>query len=272
MSNEPTASSDSTDVPDDIFRKEAGGAPFGYTTWEAAGLLWLTEAEKGGGARVVRVRDVETTHLDLEKLTAVPPTNFQADAFGAALAQTHAAGADAFGAPPARWTSHGFLGPAIAPLRLPLNPTASWGEFYAEQRIMHTFGLGLQAGTWEASDAAPFEAVAKRLTSGEFDDDRPPARIHGDLWTGNVLWTRDGGVLIDPAAHGGHAETDLAMLILFRGPHVARIIAAYDEAAPLVDGWQERVPLHQLHPVMLHAVLFGGGYIEQAAELAKHYS
>lgn len=255
---------------DESFRKDAGAAPAGYTAWEAAGLLWLEEAEATGGARVVRVRDVTTDHLDLEKLWPVPPTNFQADAFGAALATTHAAGAEAFGSPPARWSTHGFLGPAIRPLPLPLQPTQRWGEFYGEQRILHTYRLGRNQGTFDQDgDRALFESVATRLTEGAFDTDDAPARIHGDLWSGNILWTRSGGVLIDPAAHGGHRETDLAMLMLFRGPHVARIVAAYDEAAPLADGWQERVPLHQLHPVMMHAVLFGGGYVEQARQIAR---
>ncbi|WP_240341597.1 fructosamine kinase family protein [Janibacter melonis] len=261
----------STEDPE-IFRKDAGEAPAGYTAWEASGLLWLEEAEEGGGARVVRVHDVQTGHLDLERLSPVPPTNFQADAFGAALAATHAAGAPAFGSPPARWTTHGFLGPSIRPLPLPLQETATWGEFYGEQRVLHTYRLGRNQGTFDTDgDRTLFEAVAARLATGEHDTDDAPARLHGDLWAGNVMWTRSGGVLVDPAAHGGHREGDLAMLMLFRGPHVARIVAAYDEAAPLADGWQERVPLHQLHPVMLHAVLFGGGYVEQARSIARRY-
>jgi len=261
----------STEDPE-IFRKDAGEAPAGYTAWEASGLLWLEEAEESGGARVVRVHDVQTDHLDLERLSPVPPTNFQADAFGAALAATHAAGAPAFGSPPARWTTHGFLGPSIRPLPLPLQETATWGEFYGEQRVLHTYRLGRNQGTFDTDgDRTLFEAVAARLATGEHDTDDAPARLHGDLWAGNVMWTRSGGVLVDPAAHGGHRESDLAMLMLFRGPHVARIVAAYDEAAPLADGWQERVPLHQLHPVMLHAVLFGGGYVEQARSIARRY-
>ncbi len=108
--------------------------------------------------------------------------------------------------------------------------------------------------------------------TGSFDDGRPPARLHGDLWAGNIIWTREGPVLIDPAAHGGHAETDLAMLLLFTAPHIARIIAAYDEAAPLADGWQERVGLHQLFPVMVHAVVFGGDYVRQSVEMARAYA
>lgn len=260
-------------IEDETFRKDAGDAPAGYTAWEAAGLLWLEEAEADGGAQVVRVLDVAEAHLDLERLSPVPPTNIQADAFGAALAATHAAGADAFGAPPARWSTHGFLGPAIRPLPLPLQPTQRWGEFFGEQRILHTYRLGRNQGTFdEDGDTTLFERVAARLADGTYDTDDAPARIHGDLWTGNVLWTRGGGVLIDPAAHGGHRESDLAMLMLFRGPHVARIVAAYDEAAPLADGWQERVPLHQLHPVMMHAVLFGGGYVEQARQIARRFA
>lgn len=255
----------------DVYRKDTSAAPRGYSSWEAAGLLWLEEAEASGGARVARVVDVETDHLDLERIEPAPPTNLQADELGRALAATHAAGAPAFGAPPARWTTHGYLGPADEPLPLPLVPAPTWGAFYAEQRVLHTLAMGRDRGLWEG-EVAPFEGVAARLVDGEHDDGRPPARIHGDLWSGNLLWTRAGGVLIDPAAHGGHAETDLAMLLLFRGPHTARIIGAYDEAAPLADGWPERVGLHQLHPVMLHAVLFGGGYVTQALELARRYA
>jgi fructosamine-3-kinase len=79
-------------------------------------------------------------------------------------------------------------------------------------------------------------------------------------------------VLIDPAAHGGHAETDLAMLALFGLPHLERVLAAYTEAAPFADGWRERVGLHQLHPLLVHAVVFGGGYGSRAGELARRYA
>ena len=103
----------------------------------------------------------------------------------------------------------------------------------------------------------------------------PPARLHGDLWSGNVLWSTDGAWLIDPAAHGGHRETDLAMLALFGCPHLDTVLAAYDEAAPLAPGWRDRVPLHQLFPLLVHVVLFGRGYAGQCvaaarAALARH--
>ena len=98
----------------------------------------------------------------------------------------------------------------------------------------------------------------------------PPARLHGDLWNGNVLWGAEGRAwLIDPAAHGGHRETDLAMLALFGAPFLDRILAGYAEVAPLAVGWRDRVPLHQLHPLLVHACLFGAGYAGPVADAAR---
>lgn len=254
------------------FRKRLSGAPVGYAAWEAAGLRWLASTPSSG-ARVVDVRAVHAQALDLEPLNAVAPTLALAEDFGHRLAVTHDAGAAAFGCPPTSWTGDGWLGPADEPLPLPCRPTPTWGVFYAEQRIQHTLTLALARGHWrDPGERAAFERVADRLASGEFDDDDPPARLHGDLWSGNVLWTADGATLIDPAAHGGHRETDLAMLALFGAPHLSRILQAYGETHPLAEGWQRRVPLHQLHPVMLHAVLFGGGYAAQALAIARRYA
>ena len=97
----------------------------------------------------------------------------------------------------------------------------------------------------------------------------PPSRIHGDLWAGNVLWSGDRGWLIDPAAHGGHRETDLAMLALFGAPHLDRILAGYNDTTPLAAGWRSRVPLHQLHPLLVHACLFGASYAGEVRSAAR---
>ena len=97
----------------------------------------------------------------------------------------------------------------------------------------------------------------------------PPSRIHGDCWAGNVLWSGGEGWLIDPAAHGGHRETDLAMLDLFGAPHLDRILAGYNDTVPLAAGWRARIPLHQLHPLLVHACLFGSSYREGVVSSAR---
>ena len=95
--------------------------------------------------------------------------------------------------------------------------------------------------------------------------------LHGDLWWGNVLFGADGrSWLIDPSVHGGHPEEDLAMLALF-GPVPARLHAAYNEVLPLAAGWPERVALFQLYPLLVHSVLFGGGYRSRTEEIARRY-
>jgi fructosamine-3-kinase len=132
--------------------------------------------------------------------------------------------------------------------------------------------MGRDRGELDASDAAVLDRLADTVAAGRFDTDEPSARLHGDLWSGNLMWTADGAVLIDPAAHGGHREADLAMLHLFGAPHLERVVAAYDEAAPLAEGWRERVRLHQLHPLLVHAVLFGGSYGPQAVAVAGRYA
>jgi fructosamine-3-kinase len=111
--------------------------------------------------------------------------------------------------------------------------------------------------------------VIVRCEAAEFDDEDSPARLHGDLWSGNVMWTPDGAVLIDPAAHGGHRETDLAMMALFGCPYLDAVIDGYQAHRPLQDGWRERAGLHQLYPLLAHVALFGGGYISQAAAAAR---
>ena len=114
------------------------------------------------------------------------------------------------------------------------------------------------------------EALAGRLERFGGADE-PPARLHGDLWAGNRLIDGDGASwLIDPAAHGGHREFDLAMMRLFGG-FGEGCFAAYDEVAPLALGWRERVALHQIAPLVVHAIKFGGGYVGAATRAIAAY-
>ncbi|GAA0288428.1 fructosamine kinase family protein [Kineococcus aurantiacus] len=247
----------------DVFRKRQPAAPPAALAAEAAGLAWLAAA---GGVAVCPVLEVAEDHLLLERVAEVAPTAAAAEDFGRALARTHAAGAPRFGAGPpgaeAAW---------IAVLDLPLSDRAlPWGAFYAELRLRPYLRAARDADALGAEDARALEEVCTRLVDGDVPGaDVAPARLHGDLWSGNVLWSARGAVLIDPAAHGGHPETDLAMLALFGLPHLDRVLAAYAEAADLPPGWRRRVPLHQLHPLLVHTVLFGGGYAGQAVRAAR---
>lgn len=247
------------------YRKRRADAPPGFFACEAAGLRWLADA---GGAHVVRVHDVRDDELVLERLTPVPPTREAARDLGAGLARTHAASADAFGVTPPDWERDGFFGPLEDPYPLLSGRFATWGEFYATCRVDQL--RTLLPGT---AFTGPLARLAERLRSGAYDDGVPPARLHGDLWAGNVMWTGDGAVLIDPAAHGGHPVTDLAMLALFGLPHLDDVLRSYVEAAAsLPDGWEDAVGLHQVYPVGMHVVLFGGAYVAQLDALLRRYA
>ncbi|WP_392543811.1 fructosamine kinase family protein [Oryzobacter telluris] len=250
------------------FRKNVAPGAERYASWEAAGLRWLAQAH---GARVVEVLEVGPTHLDLRRLEPAAPTPAHAEALGRGLARTHAAGAPAFGAGPPGWEGDGWLGPTSEPLPLVLGSWDTWGSFLAAARIAPHVRLGRDRGSLTADDAVVLDRFTEVVAGGALDTGDPPARLHGDLWAGNVVWTPEGAVLIDPAAHGGHREADLAMLALFGCPDLGRVLAGYEEVAPLVEGWRDRVALHQVHPLLLHAVLFGGAYAGQAVRAAARY-
>jgi len=129
--------------------------------------------------------------------------------------------------------------------------------------------VAVRAGDLGPRDERDARAACALIRTGAFDDDEPPARIHGDLWNGNVLWTAAGVVIIDPAAHGGHRETDLAMLALFGAPYLDDIVAGYERERPLRAGWRDRVPLHQLHPLAVHAAGHGPAYGRALGEAAR---
>jgi fructosamine-3-kinase len=244
-----------------VFAKTRPGAPADFFHTEAEGLRRLGAAK---GAPVPEVLAVTDDALVLEWIEPGRATPTAADEFGRALAATHGAGAEHFGGT-GDANECGWLGS----LRLPNRPAATWPELYAEQRVGAALRHAVDRGRINAADATAVEQVLAALPSLAGPAE-PPALLHGDLWAGNVHWSAAGpAYLIDPAVHGGHRETDLAMLALFGCPQLDRILAAYDEAAPLADGWPDRIALHQLHPVVVHAALFGGGYGAQAGRLAR---
>ncbi|MFF4490739.1 fructosamine kinase family protein [Streptomyces sp. NPDC001544] len=229
---------------------------------ELAGLRWLAAA---GAVRVPAVHGHDEHWMVSERIATGAPDAGAAVRFGRELAALHSAGAPAFGSPPPGGPEDAYIG--LASMR---NVSGSdWPHWYAEHRVLPYLRRAVDDRILRSAEAAVVERICERLPelTGPAE---PPARLHGDLWNGNVLWGADGHVrLIDPAAHGGHRETDLAMLHLFGCPHLDRILAGYQEAAPLADGWADRVGLHQLFPLLVHTVLFGRGYAEQALRVAR---
>ena len=246
----------------DTFEKTRQDAPNGFFEAEASGLRWLARA---GGARVAEVIDVSAAHIELERIEPARPTADAARGFGRDLARTHLAGAPRFGSPPEGWDGPLFIGRR----EMPRDTADAWGAFYAEGRVLPFLEPALAAGHLSSDEAALVREACATIADGAFDDDAAPARIHGDLWAGNLLFDARGAVLIDPAAHGGHAETDLAMLALFGAPHLDAILDGYQEVSPLLHGWQDRVPVHQLHPLAVHAAGHGRSYGVELAAAAR---
>ncbi|MEV6294892.1 fructosamine kinase family protein [Streptomyces sp. NPDC051896] len=238
-----------------------GDAP-GAVRAEVAGLRWLAAAK---AVRVPAVLGHDERWMVTERVPTGRPDPEAAHRFGQALAALHTAGASDFGAAPPGGPEDAFIG--LAPMRNV--PGGDWPGWYAEHRVLPYVRGAVDRGTLRPGEAAVFERLCARLPdlAGPAE---PPARLHGDLWNGNVLWGADGEVrLIDPAAHGGHRETDLAMLELFGCPHLDRVLAGYEETAPLAPGRRDRVGVHQLFPLLVHAVLFGRGYADQALTVAR---
>lgn len=227
---------------------------------EGNGLRWLGEAE--GGAAVPHVIEQTAELLAIEYLEPGTATKDAAEDFGRALARTHRTGAGSFGA---RWAGR----MASLPLDNTLTPASTaWGEWWGERRAVPYIRRAADDELLSAADLSLAETVAAKAAElgGPHE---PPARVHGDLWSGNLAWSGGRGWLIDPAAHGGHRESDLAMLDLFGAPHLDTILGAYDEEFPLSDGWRERIPLHQVHPLLVHVCLFGGGYADWLRRAAR---
>ncbi len=239
--------------------KTLTGAPDDFFTTEASGLRWLGEVPDG--VRVPEVLAVDHDCLIIAWVETGRGGIEDAADLGRRLATTHLAGATSYGG-----EADGYIGR----LPLPNGAAPTWAEFYATRRLLPYAKLAHDRGALTTAESATIDAVVGRLSA--LLPEEPPARLHGDLWNGNVLWGQEGRVtLIDPAAYGGHREVDLAMLALFGLPHLPRMTEAYEEVHPLADDWEDRLGLHQLFPLLVHACLAGGGYGARAAATASRY-
>lgn len=242
------------------------GSGRGAVAAEAAGLRWLGES---GDVAVPAVLGADDEWLISEHVRAGQATARAAEEFGRGLARLHLRGAPAFGSPPPGGPADAWMG--LAPMRN--EPCPDWPSFYGEYRIGPLVRTAADQGLFSPAEVAVFDEVRTRLPELAGPPE-PPARLHGDTWSGNIHWGHDGQAwLIDPAAHGGHRETDLAMLAVFGLAHLDRVLGAYEEEAesagsPLDPAWRDRTGLHQLHFLLVHTVLFGGGYARTALAAA----
>lgn len=250
------------------FLKSRADAPDDEFGAEAAGLRWLGEPGGLPVPEVLAVIDEPGARglvLAWVERGALGPGG--EEELGRGLATIHAAGAVAFDAlpPDSPRTELRFGGGEVESFG-----GASWAAVY-DGRIERLARVALDRGAITGRCVASLDAVRARLADLAGPDERP-ARIHGDLWSGNVLAGADGRPwLIDPKAHGAHREMDLAMLDLF-GTVSARTLAAYDEVWPLDGGRVERVGLWQLQPLLVHAILFGGSYGAAVERVASAYA
>ncbi len=243
-----------------VFIKTHKDPPANFFSTEAAGLNWLADTGVINVPSVLACCD-SPPYLVLSWVDLGPPTKHGESEFGRALAALHKAPFSAFGRPDLNTTGS---------LAVPNNPCETWSEFYATQRLLPLAKIASERNALPDNTVTMLESVAARLS--EFaNDSSNPSLLHGDLWAGNRVVDKRGiSWIIDPAAHGGHREFDLAMMRLFGGYEQA-CFDSYNEVFPLEIGWQSRVALHQLAPLTVHAIKFGGSYASATHSAVSQY-
>jgi len=260
-----------------VFAKTNSSAVATFFAVEARGLLWLAAAGAlrvpqvlgvsegggpGGSQGRARSEPVESAFLLLEWLQPAPRAAGFDERLGRGLAALHRSGAPCFGL-----DYDNFVG------SLPQcnQSVPSWAEFYRDRRLAPLLERARQRGLLDAAFERDAERLLARLPQ-LVGASEPPARLHGDLWSGNLHTGPTGEpVLIDPAVYGGHREIDLAMMRLFGG-FGPRVFAAYAESHPLAAGHAQRLELYQLYPLLVHLVLFGASYRERVRSCLQRYA
>lgn len=265
-------------MSNNVYKKSRSYAPERFFECEGRGLNWLREAYDYGGPKVAKVFDWGKDYLNIERIEATSPTPLASFEFGASLAHMHDFGAKYFGEPPADYDGTCYFGPLSDPVKMDCGTWSNVIDYLAEGRLLPMVNLGISRGSLTKSDLDLTNKVIDAMPDllGKASEDKP-ARVHGDLWSGNVLWTKseDGehteAVLIDPAAHGGHREEDLAMLQLFGISYFKQILDGYQSVHPLKSGFENRMTIWQLYPIAGHCVFFGGGYVSEYRDMCLDF-
>lgn len=244
-----------------VFIKTHSNPPAGFFSTEAAGLDWLRGSDSVNIPQIYAVSDSPAL-LVLQWVEAGPPTGSTEAQLGRMLARLHSVNQKEFGRPDARCT--GSLG-------VPNSSCLRWSDFYASQRLLPLAAIACDRKSLPEKSIKAIERIAHNLAQLDVPVE-PPALLHGDLWAGNRLVDHNGqSWLIDPAAHHGHREFDLAMMKLFGG-FDAECFEAYHEVYALERGWKNRIKLHQLAPLVVHAIKFGGSYVQAVDEVVRTYA
>jgi fructosamine-3-kinase len=235
-----------------VFVKTHHAPPLGMYAAEAHGLTWL----RPGPLRVPRVIAAADSYLALEWIdmtsVGIPDRDSSRIELGRGLAALHALGAPVFGL-----DRDNFL----ATIPQDNTPAPDMQTFWIERRLAPVFE---QIRLAEGMPDLRGKLDELRARPELFGPPEPPARLHGDLWTGNVGLSDGEIVIFDPSVYGGHREIDLAMLDLFDGLRDP-VVDGYHDVFPLTPGWRPRLKLWQLYPLACHAVMFGGGYVRRTA-------
>lgn len=247
-----------TDKDSWFFLKTNNDAPADMFEREAEGLAALNTPD---GPRVPEVFLWGANFLLLEDLAPSGRAQDYWSQLGGQLAALHTHTAAQFG-----FDHDNYIGSTPQP--------NNWMDdgfaFFAEQRLGFQARLAVDRRLLSGSEAAAVEAIASKLPG--LIPEQPASLLHGDLWGGNAISDSHGQpAIIDPAAHYGWAETELAMTALFGG-FAAEFYPAYESVRPLEAGYRERFPLYNLYHLLNHLNLFGTGYYSQVKGILGRYA
>ena len=238
--------------PSDLFLREAEGLT---ALRKASTMLQVPEVYAA-----TAITSNQPGILVLEFMMLSTGTTKEEERLGQGLAQLHGVAQE----------NYGFYHDNYCGATLQNNHwNADWIEFFGEQRIWHLVRLIEKRRGMPSSDLWVYEQLVGKLPT--FISHQPgPALNHGDLWSGNCLYTTSGPALIDPASYYADRECDLALMDMFGG-FSQRVWQAYQNAYPLPDEWRDRMAIYQLYHYLNHYYLFGGGYGTTAISIAKKF-